>query len=115
VGESLVDYLQKARPRFFFPEVFLTSRAPYHPLTSSNSLSEIIRRRVRDAGIDFPHKGSHAFRHCFASRMVAKGHSIKAVADVLGHRHISTTFTYTKVDFNSLKRVALDWPEEVRT
>jgi site-specific recombinase XerD len=47
--------------------------------------------------------------------MVAKGHSLKAVADVLGHRHLATTFRYTKVDFNSLKHVALDWPEEVRT
>ena len=40
--------------------------------------------------------------------------SIKAVADVLGHRHLGTTFIYTKVDFNSLKQVALPWPKEVR-
>jgi integrase/recombinase XerD len=45
--------------------------------------------------------------------MVAKGHSLKEIADVLGHRHLSTTFIYTKVDFNALKQVALDWPEEV--
>jgi len=44
---------------------------------------------------------------------VNKGHSLKAVADVLGHRHLSTTFIYTKVDLNALKQVALDWPEEV--
>jgi len=58
-------------------------------------------------------RGSHAFRHGFATRMVAQGHSLKAVADVLGHRHLSTTFLYTKVDFQALKQVALDWPEEV--
>jgi len=45
--------------------------------------------------------------------MVNKGYSLKAVADVLGHRHLSTTFIYTKVDLNTLKQVALDWPEEV--
>ena len=44
--------------------------------------------------------------------MVAQGHSLKAVADVLGHRHLSTTFLYTKVDFKALNQVALDWPEE---
>ncbi|MFQ5923811.1 MAG: tyrosine-type recombinase/integrase, partial [Anaerolineales bacterium] len=64
-------------------------------------------------GIDIPSKGSHAFRHGFATRMVAKGHSLKAIADVLGHRHLSTTFIYTKVDFHALKEVALEWPEEV--
>lgn len=60
-----------------------------------------------------PSKGSHAFRHGFATRMVNKGHSLKEVADVLGHRHLSTTFIYTKVDFNALQQVALDWPVEV--
>jgi len=44
--------------------------------------------------------------------MVAEGHPFKAVADVLGHRYLSTTFIYTKVDFNALSKVALEWPEE---
>jgi site-specific recombinase XerD len=44
--------------------------------------------------------------------MVAEGHSLKAVADVLGHRHLSTTFLYTKVDFAALQQVALEWPQE---
>jgi integrase/recombinase XerD len=113
VGESLLDYLQNARPRCSFPEVFLTARAPRHPLLASSSLSEIVRRRICAAGIDPPCKGSHAFRHAFATRMVADGHSLKAVADVLGHRHLSTTFVYTKVDFNALDQVAMEWPGEV--
>ena len=71
-------------------------------------------RHIRKAGIEVSKRGVHAFRHGFASRMVNKGHSLKAVADVLGHRHLSMTFIYTKVDFNALKQVALDWPEEVR-
>jgi len=45
--------------------------------------------------------------------MVAEGNSFKAVADVLGHRYLSTTFIYTKVDFNALSHVALEWPVEV--
>ena len=49
----------------------------------------------------------------FATRMVQQGHSLKAIADVLGHRHLGTTFIYTKVDFNSLKQVPLEWPEGV--
>lgn len=113
VGQSLLDYLRQARPRCSYPQVFITCRAPYHPLPHSSSLSAIVDRYIRAAGINVPSRGAHAFRHGFATRMVDKGHSLKAVADVLGHRHLSTTFIYTKVDLNTLKQVALDWPEEV--
>ena len=113
VGEGLLDYLQNSRPAYSYPHVFLTSRAPYHPLPRSSSLSAIVDRRIRAAGIQIPRKGAHAFRHCFATRMLQKDHCLKAIADVLGHRHLGTTFIYTKVDFNALRQVALEWPEEV--
>lgn len=113
VGESLLDYLTNARPSCSYSQVFLTCRAPYHPLRRSSTVSEIVRRHIRAAGIDVPSKGAHVFRHGFATRMIRQGHSLKAIADVLGHRHLTTTFIYTKVDFNALTQVALDWPEEV--
>ena len=113
VGESLLDYLQDSRPATSFSQVFLTSRAPYHPLPRSSSLAAIIDRHIRAAGIEIPSKGAHAFRHSFATRMLEEGHSLKAIADVLGHRYLGTTFLYTKVDFGHLKQVALDWPGEV--
>jgi site-specific recombinase XerD len=112
VGESLLDYLKSARPPCQDPHVFLTCRAPYHALGHSNSLSAIVERHLRAAGIEVRSKGAHAFRHGFATRMLQEGHSLKAIADVLGHRHLATTFIYTKVDFNSLKQVALAWPQE---
>lgn len=112
VGESLLDYLRNARPACSCPEVFLTCRAPYHPLPRSSTLSAIVERSIHAAGIDLPRAGAHAFRHGFATRMLQQGHSLKAIADVLGHRHLSTTFLYTKVDFAALKQVALEWPQE---
>jgi integrase/recombinase XerD len=113
VGETLLDYLQHSRPPSSYPHVFLTCRAPYHPFAHSNSVSAIVERHIRAAGIEFSSKGAHVFRHCFATRMLHQGHSLKAVADLLGHRHLGTTFLYTKVDFNALKQVALEWPQEV--
>ena len=113
VGESLLEYLQNSRPPSPYPQVFLTTRAPYHPLPYSSSLAAIIDRCLRAADIDIPHRGAHTFRHAFATRMLKDGYPLKAVADVLGHRYLGTTFIYTKVDFNSLQQVALDWPEEV--
>jgi site-specific recombinase XerD len=113
VGEGLLDYLQNSRPSYSYPHVFLTCRAPYHPLAHSTALSAIVERHIRTAGLELPSKGAHLFRHGFATRMLHQGHSLKAVADVLGHRHLSTTFIYTKVDFNALKQVGLAWPQEV--
>ncbi len=113
VGKSLLDYLRDARPPISYPHVFLTSRAPYRPFPRSGTLSAVVERHIRAAGVEIPSKGAHAFRHCFGTRMLKQGHSLKGIADVLGHRHLGTTFIYTKVDFNSLKQVALELPEEV--
>ena len=113
VGETLLDYLQHSRPPSSYPHVFLTCRAPYHPFAHSNAVSAIVERHIRAAGIESSSKGAHVFRHCFATRMLHQGHSLKAIADLLGHRHLGTTFIYTKIDFNALKQVALEWPQEV--
>lgn len=111
-GERLLDYLRHARPESSYSEVFLTLRAPYCPLHYSTTLSEIIARRMRDAGITAPTCGAHTFRPRFASRMLEHGHCLKSIADMIGHRSIQSTFIYTKVDFQALNQVALDWPEE---
>ena len=113
VGQSLLDYLQHARPPCAYQEVFLTARAPYHPIPNSGTLSSIVSRHIHTAGINCRSKGAHIFRHGLATRMLKKGHSLKEIADVLGHRHLGTTFIYTKVDFNALKQVGLAWPQEV--
>lgn len=113
VGKSLLDYLEKTRPKCACPDVFLTSCAPYHRLAQACTLTKIVRSYILKACINAPSKGSHALRHCFATRMVQAGHPLKSVADVLGHRCLSTTFIYTKIDFNALKQVALEWPQEV--
>jgi site-specific recombinase XerD len=41
--------------------------------------------------------------------MVQNGASLKEVADVLGHRSLSTTGIYVKLDEPSLQDVALPW------
>ncbi len=112
VGESLLDYLQNSRPCSQDPHLFMTLRAPYRALQRSSVLSNRIAYHLRAANINISSLGSHVFRHGFATRMLAQGHSLKAIADVLGHRHLGSTFIYTKVDFEHLKQVALPWPGE---
>jgi site-specific recombinase XerC len=38
---------------------------------------------------------------------------LKNIADMLGHRDLSSTFLYSKVDFKALAETALPWPGEV--
>ena len=72
---------------------------------ASGNTARVCRAHLRDgrALLFDLRQGTHVFRHGFATRMLAQGHSLKAIADVLGHRHLGSTFIYTKVDFEHLK------------
>ena len=112
-GEALLEYLRQGRPQAAYPEVFLTAKAPIHPLSDPSTVSVLVASRLRQAGIQGSPKGSHAFRFAFATRMLSQGQSLKTIADLLGHRHINTSFLYTKVDLSQLQPLPLEWPEEV--
>jgi len=110
VGESLLDYLRYGRPKTAYCEVFLTAHAPFHPIKADN-LYTMIDTRMHSVGTTGTASGPHAFRHAFATCMLNAGQSLKAIADMLGHRDVNSTFIYTKVDFETLKQLPLDWPE----
>ena len=117
VGNSLIAYIRDGRPNDVpYPEVFLTSRSPFHPFKKAGTFSNIIVRCLKKAGIELPQgtsRGTHSFRHAFATRLA--GHvPLKHIADMLGHRDISSSFIYCKVDFSALSEAALPWPEEVQ-
>jgi site-specific recombinase XerD len=111
VGESLLEYLRHGRPQAPHPEVFLTAQPPFQPLRSPATVSAMVAKHLRRAGVSKPKACSHAFRHGFATRMLRHGQSLKTIADLLGHRNINTTFIYAKVDLGTLRQLPLDWPE----
>jgi integrase/recombinase XerC len=47
----------------------------------------------------------HMLRHSFASHLLQSSGDLRAVQELLGHAHISTTQVYTKLDFQHLARV----------
>jgi site-specific recombinase XerD len=51
-------------------------------------------------------RGLHSLRHTAATAMVNGGASFKDVSDVLGHKSITTTLIYAKLDLKSLMQVA---------
>ena len=113
VGEAIADYLRHGRPPCQSRRVFLRARAPIEGFRSS-SISCIVRRAIKRAGVDAPTGGAHQFRHGLATEMLNGGASLGEIGDVLGHSHPDTTRIYAKVDLESLRPLALPWPGGAR-
>jgi len=105
VGSAIVRYLQQVRPRCGRRELFLTLRAPFRPLSTSG-LYHVIRSRFDHCAISTPHRGPHALRHACACHLLTEGLSLEAIGDHLGHRSLSGTRHYAKVDLVRLREVA---------
>ena len=109
VGDAVLEYLQHSRPHEPYPELFLTCRAPFHPLPRSSTLSEISSRYLRQIQLETL-RGAHCYRHGFATRALKEGVPLKSIADCLGHKCIGSTMIYTKVDYRCLQSVSLEIP-----
>jgi integrase/recombinase XerD len=108
VGQALVDYLQRVRPREV-PDrhVFISAVAPYRAL-SGPAISHVVARCGVRAGLG--EIGAHRLRHTAATMMLAQGVPLAQIGQVLRHRDPANTAIYTKVDREALRVVARPWP-----
>lgn len=107
-GKLLVKYIRNERPATTYRQVFLTSVTPRQPLGDCVATT-FVKIFLKKLDLDGPGRGAHSFRHTAASLMVENGATLKEVADVLGHRVLSSTSIYVKLDKASLIEVALPW------
>ena len=109
VGEAVLAYLRSGRPVTEAREIFIRTRAPYRNL---DKLYSVVRRRLRDAGVQPPGKcGPHIFRHAHAVEMLRAAVPQKVIGDLLGHRSTGSTAPYLKLATEDLRAIALDVPE----
>jgi site-specific recombinase XerD len=105
VGEAILAYIRKARPRSSCPNLFLTLKPPYRGIGHS-SLWRITSTRMQAVGIQCRRRGPHCLRHACATHLLERGASLKEIGDLLGHRDYRSTSIYAKVHLQQLRRVA---------
>jgi len=105
VGDALLEYLRKGRPRCDCRHLFVTLNPPYRPVGPA-SLSTLTSRRMKALGIQCRRACPHALRHARATRLLQQGASFKEIGDLLGHRSLESVGIYAKVDLGALRTVA---------
>lgn len=111
VGRSMAAYLRAGRPPCSHRQVFVLHQ-PVRPM-NGQAISRVIACALRLCGIHMPRPGAHLLRHTLASHLVQNGASLKEVADLLRHRHLSSTGVYAHLDIAHLRLATQSWPKEV--
>jgi integrase/recombinase XerD len=107
VGEVIVEYLSRGRPRRPERALFLRVHAPLRAL-SPEGVAEVVRAASERAGL--ASFGPHRCRHTAATEMLRAGAPLSEVAQVLRQRSAATTAIYAKVDHLALSELAMPWP-----
>ena len=105
VGRAILRYLREVRPARPERALFLTLCAPIGPI-SPTRVSNVVMGRAGRIGITGRRRGPHALRHGAAQHLLDHGLSMKEVGDYLGHRSVSSTAVYAKVQLDALRAVA---------
>lgn len=104
--QALSQYLSSGRPRLVRRRssedwLFLSIRG--RRLERPNT-TEIVVRHAKKAGIKTTIT-CHSLRHSCATHMLRNNAGLRYIQELLGHKNISTTQIYTRVELSDLKRV----------
>ncbi len=107
IGKFAIQALHawlKQRALIIKPDVtslFLSRRGD---AMSARTISHRLKNRARQQGIN-QNVHPHVLRHSFASHLLQSSGDLRAVQELLGHAHITSTQVYTHLDFQHLTQV----------
>jgi site-specific recombinase XerD len=107
VGDAIVGWLRRGRPRCDCPAVFTRLLAPHRGL-SARAVSGIVRQACVRAGVT--PVGSHRLRHTVATQTLRAGATLSEVGQLLRQHSLAATSIYAKVDRLALASVVQPWP-----
>lgn len=104
VTNAIFNYILKERHISKNEKIFIASKAPYQSLNRIVCIKALQKalpkRKVKGSGF-------HVTRKTFATNMLRKGINPHKIAEILGHRNISTVSRYLSVDNEGMKHVGL--------
>ena len=109
-ARAIISYIRHGRPRNAGRALFFRHYPPLWSPATVFVVRNAVRYAAERAGLADRVGGPHIFRHTVAHRLVQQRASLKAIADLLRHRSLTSTRIYAKVDLPALSSVALPWP-----
>ena len=106
-------YLAHGRPSCTDTTLFLRARCPAGALKRT-AVADIFDKRAEQSVLMIDGYSAYSLRHAFAMRLLKRGVGLKAIGDLLGHRSLSSTCLYLRLDIDMLRDVALPVPTQVR-
>ena len=111
IGNAIIEYIRYGRPESDLKYIFLIARSPFTGINQS-VVTQIAKKAFAQAKIDTSnkHRGAHALRHTLATLLLEDNVTLPVISEVLGHENTESTRYYIRVDFQALRRCALDVP-----
>lgn len=109
IGEALVRYLHDAHRRIpaGCRALFVNVRAPEGAM-SATAVGDVVARVAGRVGL--PSMGAHLLRHGTATQLARGGASWPEIAQVMRHRSLAVTVSYTTIDPALTSELARPWP-----
>lgn len=107
VGKVAIEALQAwlaHQKKIAKPDVDAMFLSKHGDAISSRTISHRLKVHSRHQGIN-QNVHPHMLRHSFASHLLQSSGDLRAVQEMLGHAHISSTQVYTHLDFQHLTKV----------
>jgi site-specific recombinase XerD len=106
-GNSLYRYICEGRPQSNSSHVFVHHRAPYCRLgsrTFGKSLKAAVTTQCEDEAVH----GFHVTRKTFASKLLATGNTVTAIAAALGHVSVNNVDEYLATNEDKMRLCAIE-------
>lgn len=92
------------RAQIVKPDVTALFLSQHGDAISMRTISHRLKGRARQQGIN-QNVHPHILRHSFASHLLQSSGDLRAVQEMLGHAHITSTQVYTHLDFQHLTKI----------